>query len=69
VAAPRRDRDTHPRADPRLDAEDIQSIGGQAAGIIPGARLRFLDGVAHLPHLEGDPAALDEIAEFVDALG
>jgi hypothetical protein len=38
------------------------------AGIIPGARLRFLDGVAHVPHLEGDPATLDEIAAFVDAL-
>jgi hypothetical protein len=28
----------------------------------------FLDGVAHVPHLEGDPATLDEIAAFVDAL-
>jgi pimeloyl-ACP methyl ester carboxylesterase len=53
----------------RLDAEDVQVIGEQAAGIIPGARLRFLDGVAHVPHLEGDPATLDEIAAFVDALG
>jgi pimeloyl-ACP methyl ester carboxylesterase len=52
----------------RLDAEDVQVIDEQAAGIIPGARLRFLDGVAHVPHLEGDPATLDEIAAFVDAL-
>jgi pimeloyl-ACP methyl ester carboxylesterase len=52
----------------RLDAEDVQVIDEQAAGIIPGARLRFLDGVAHLPHLEDDPATLDEIAAFVDAL-
>ena len=27
------------------------------------------DGVAHVPHLEGDPATLDEIAAFVDGLG
>jgi pimeloyl-ACP methyl ester carboxylesterase len=52
----------------RLDAEEIQVIDEQAAGIIPGAQLRFLDGVAHVPHLEGDPATLDEIAAFVDAL-
>jgi len=53
----------------RLDGDDIQTIGEQAAALIPGARLRFLDGVAHVPHLEGDPATLDEIAAFVDALG
>jgi pimeloyl-ACP methyl ester carboxylesterase len=52
----------------RLDAEDVQAIDEQAAGIIPAARLTFLDGVAHVPHLEGDPATLDEIAAFVDAL-
>ena len=52
----------------RLDAEDIQAIDERAAGIIPGAQLRFLDGVAHVPHLEGDAATLDEIAAFVDAL-
>jgi|SRR5947209_427263 len=52
----------------RLDAEDVQMIGEQAAGIIPGARFRWLDGVAHVPHLEGDPATLDEIAAFVNAL-
>jgi pimeloyl-ACP methyl ester carboxylesterase len=51
----------------RLDAEDILVIDEQAAGMIPGARLRWLDGVAHVPHLEGDPATLDEIAAFVDA--
>jgi pimeloyl-ACP methyl ester carboxylesterase len=32
------------------------------------ARLAWLDGVAHLPHLEGDAATLDVIADFVDAL-
>jgi pimeloyl-ACP methyl ester carboxylesterase len=52
----------------RLDAVDIQVIDERAAGIIPGAQLRFLDGVAHVPHLEGDPATLDEIAAFVDGL-
>jgi pimeloyl-ACP methyl ester carboxylesterase len=51
----------------RLDAEDILVIDEQAAARIPGARLRWLDGVAHVPHLEGDPATLDEIAAFVDA--
>jgi pimeloyl-ACP methyl ester carboxylesterase len=50
----------------RLDAEDTQVVDEQAAAIIPGARLRWLDGVAHVPHLEGDPATLDEIAAFVD---
>ena len=50
----------------RLDAEEILAIDEQAAALIPGARLRFLDGVAHVPHLEGDPATLDAIAAFVD---
>jgi pimeloyl-ACP methyl ester carboxylesterase len=52
----------------RLDAEDVRAIDERAAGIIPRAQLSFLDGVAHLPHLEGDPATLDQIAAFVDAL-
>jgi pimeloyl-ACP methyl ester carboxylesterase len=52
----------------QLDTEDVQVIDEQAAEIIPSARLRWLDGVAHVPHLEGDPATLDEIAAFVDAL-
>ena len=51
----------------RLDAEEILAIDEPAAGLIPGARLVWLDGVAHVPHLEGDPATLDEIAAFVDA--
>ena len=49
-----------------LDAEDIQVIDELAAGLIPGARLVHLAGVAHVPHLEGDPATLDAIAGFVD---
>jgi pimeloyl-ACP methyl ester carboxylesterase len=52
----------------RLDAEEILAIDEQAAAIIPGARLLFLDGVAHVPHLEGDPTTLEEIAAFVDAV-
>lgn len=52
----------------RLDVEDIQMIDEQAAALIPGAQLKFLDGVAHVPHLEGDPATLAEISAFVDAL-
>jgi len=53
----------------RLDVEEIQVIDAAVAGIIPGARLRFLDGVAHVPHLEADSATLDEIAAFVDEFG
>jgi pimeloyl-ACP methyl ester carboxylesterase len=52
----------------RLDTEEIQAINEPAAGLIPGARLRLLDGVAHVPHLEADPATLDEITAFVDSL-
>jgi pimeloyl-ACP methyl ester carboxylesterase len=52
----------------RLDAEDILAIDPQVAALIPGAELRYLDGVAHVPHLEGDAATLDAIADFVDAL-
>jgi pimeloyl-ACP methyl ester carboxylesterase len=52
----------------RLDADDVRQIDQRAAEIIPGARLRWLDGVAHVPHLEGDPTTLDEIGAFVDAL-
>jgi pimeloyl-ACP methyl ester carboxylesterase len=52
----------------RLDAEDVLAINERAAATIPAARRRFLDGVAHLPHVEGDPVTLNEIATFVDAL-
>jgi hypothetical protein len=52
----------------RLEAEEFQAFVEQAAAIIPGARLRWLDDVAHVPHLEGDAATLDEIASFTDAL-
>ncbi len=35
------------------------------AAAVPGARLVELPGVAHLPHLEADPATLQEIDAFV----
>ncbi len=35
------------------------------ASTVPGARLVDLPGVAHLPHLEGDPRTLQEISGFV----
>jgi pimeloyl-ACP methyl ester carboxylesterase len=52
----------------RLDAEDIQVINPPAVEMIPDARLLWLDGVAHVPQLEGDPTTVDQIAKFVDGL-
>jgi pimeloyl-ACP methyl ester carboxylesterase len=52
----------------RLDCEDIQEVDELAAGLIPGARFVWLDGVAHVPHLEGDPTTLRTISEFVDGM-
>jgi pimeloyl-ACP methyl ester carboxylesterase len=52
----------------RLDVPDVQAVDEQAASIIPGAQLVWLDDVAHLPHLEADPTCLREINEFVDRL-
>jgi pimeloyl-ACP methyl ester carboxylesterase len=52
----------------RLDERGLQEVDEQAARAIPGARFRPLDGVAHLPHLEGDPATLEAIEAFVDSL-
>jgi len=50
----------------RLDAGYIRAIGESAARLIAGARLQWLEGVAHVPHLEEDPATLDAIATFLD---
>ncbi len=50
----------------RLDTEEIRTVDELAAGLIPGAEFKWLDGVAHVPHLENDPATLDAIAAFVD---
>ena len=49
-----------------LDAEDIQLVDRLAAERIPAARLVVLEGVAHLPHLEGDERTLDEIEGFLE---
>jgi pimeloyl-ACP methyl ester carboxylesterase len=53
----------------RLDHEEIITLDQHAAERIPPARLTFLDGVAHVPHYEGDPATLAAIAAFADAQG
>lgn len=52
-----------------LDHERIQRIDTTLASMIPGAQLLKLDGVAHLPHLEGSPATLDHIDRFIATLG
>jgi pimeloyl-ACP methyl ester carboxylesterase len=52
----------------RLDVEDIQSVNVGLAERLPDSRLVWLDGVAHLPHLEEDPTTLREIVDFVDGL-
>ncbi len=52
----------------RLDVEDVRAVDEALAEALPDARLLWLDGVAHLPHFEGDPTTLREIAEFVDGL-
>ena len=51
----------------RLDAEDILTIAPQVAERIPGARLEYLEGVAHVPHLEADEAILVAITTFAYA--
>lgn len=52
-----------------LDLEEFQRLGEQAASRIPGATFVGLAGVAHLPVLEGDPACLTAISQFVGSLG
>jgi pimeloyl-ACP methyl ester carboxylesterase len=52
----------------RLDADDIVAINEPAANMIPNARLIWLDNVAHVPQLEGDPTTLNEIVRFIDSL-
>jgi pimeloyl-ACP methyl ester carboxylesterase len=47
------------------DLAYIKRNCAHAASAIAGARLVELPGVAHVPHLEGDPATLREIAGFV----
>ena len=50
------------------DLRDIKQNCARLAATIPGARLVELLGVAHVPHLEGDPTTLGEIARFVSGL-
>lgn len=52
-----------------LDHERIQTIDEAIASTIPGAQFSRLDGVAHLPHLEGDSRTLDQIVQFVERAG
>ncbi|MFL6003742.1 MAG: alpha/beta fold hydrolase [Nocardioides sp.] len=52
----------------RLDVEDIRAVDEGLAERLPDARLVWLEGVAHLPHFEGDPTTLREISDFVDGL-
>jgi pimeloyl-ACP methyl ester carboxylesterase len=51
-----------------LDLQYLKDYVARAASAIPGARVVELPGVAHLPHLEADPRALDAIADFVHAV-
>lgn len=50
----------------KLDLPDIKAIDEQLAAAIPGCEFQWLDGVAHLPQLEDDPACLDAVERFVD---
>jgi pimeloyl-ACP methyl ester carboxylesterase len=50
------------------DLQYIKANSAHAARSIPGARLVELPGVAHVPHLEGDPTTLREIAAFVASI-
>lgn len=49
-----------------LDMPDMQAVDRLLADRV-GARLVWLDGVAHLPHLENDPRCLDELHRFAAA--
>lgn len=51
-----------------LDLGEFQDLNAQAAARIPGARYVRLDGVAHLPVLEGDPATLEAVTGFLGGL-
>ncbi len=53
----------------RLDVPELNEVDEQGAARIPGCRLEWLEGVAHVPHLEGDAATLDAIASFAAAHG
>ena len=48
-----------------LDLRHLRDSARRAAELMPAARVVELPGVAHLPHLEGDPLTLRAIADFV----
>lgn len=52
-----------------LDFIELQAVLEQAAELLPRGRFVRLPGVAHVPHLEGDPRTLAEVTGFIDALG
>jgi pimeloyl-ACP methyl ester carboxylesterase len=52
----------------RLDTEEVLPVSRQLARELGNARLLLLDGVGHLPHLEGDPATLGAVSDFVDGV-
>jgi pimeloyl-ACP methyl ester carboxylesterase len=52
----------------RLDVENLVAMNPLIADRIPGAEFKWLDGVAHLPHMEGNETTLSAISEFVDSV-
>lgn len=49
-----------------LDVQDIREIDAMLPERLPDAGLVWLEGVAHVPHLEGHEETLQLIADFVD---
>jgi len=49
-----------------LDVQDIRAVDEMLADRLSNARFVVLDGVAHVPHLEGHRETLDLIEAFVD---
>lgn len=49
-----------------LDVQDIREVDAMLPGLLPDARIGWLDGVAHVPHLEGHEETLQLITDFVD---
>jgi pimeloyl-ACP methyl ester carboxylesterase len=50
-----------------LDLPDIREHAKAIADRVPQGRFVELEGVAHLPHLEADPACLSAVADFLAA--
>jgi pimeloyl-ACP methyl ester carboxylesterase len=49
----------------RLDVEHLQALNAALARHLPHGRHQWLEGVAHLPHLEGDRPTLAAVSLFV----